>query len=872
MKKIKMFKFLAVLLPIMATSTSYNSVFAIINTTKQEEKTLKNVKQTKQEKEEQLEEIHKINCENLKKNLKLQEKDEQKLLEESIKIFKNFKKEDYEVPDFKLIVYFYCKVPILYYEDIKTGAKIVFTPLDSVLKLTDNPEHFKHNMLDEFTFNAFTLDDKGLVHYLEHCIASDFGINLKKNEKYSSISFDAKTKEDRLALCHSSFNNNIDKKFYKTFFKALRKPKMLENNKTFEIEKRRIIVEMLNAEKEDELNDVKYHNSNSEYFYNYGGATKELEKIKNEDVKKYFKEIIHPSNLLVTRYVELNKEKIKNYLNLFKKEYLQYFNYKEINIPEYKMKKNVEFLKFKTNDDLKYLSYYDEFSNVVKNKYSANICFYNEFVDGRDFLPYKIFSTRICFDESFSKKYIKKIQQFIEKFGYSKIIINSLGCGFNLFGDNKKAFEKEKLKENSKKILDYELKLFEELKKEELEENCFSFEPFNYNKAPNHKNNTKFGFTNPYNLLRSAYSRYHELLQDNFIMYKDPFSQKQVLTKLKNNNELIASKEDLLNQIEKEKPLLIKELKNAKPKSILVYEKIAKKQKDKKYYEKLFNFKKPYFIPLKFTNTKNNDVLEAVAKQFINEKLDYITKENAINYYNPGEAHFLGKYVSLNVSPEEKITKQELKFYYEEFFEIFKNLKITEKEFEIFKKDCKKNINYSYKNSEKNKKFLDDISKEIENYLKNDVKKETESSEKNKTFKITKETKRDDLFKKITKLPELSKSFKDYLNLRNSIAEFALKHNQVEYSSSTHHIPIQDEELLPINKNYVKDLNEYVVKPKFKAFNNFYDLTKKALKEIEKISYKDFMEIFKSLSLVEKEEYEKDRKEQDKIRKKLIER
>ncbi len=849
-------KFLTALISIIIVSSSNGLIFATstrtdVEGTKQNENS--KGEEFKPLTEEEWEKEQKKEYEIWQQNMKVEEKKEKEFLEQNIERYKNFKKEDYEDSNYDLIVYFKNKVPILYYVHKITKTKIVLIFIDNLENLS-----LKDGLLDEYYFKAFTPDDKGLVHFTEHCIVSNIIRNHSLKDENQLSRFNANTKDKSLSVVLNE--RKCSKNFIKNLFMALRSPEMLKKDGIFKLEKERILFEMIEDQKQLELVDSK--KKEKEKFFNYGGDPQEIKKITKEEIIQFFKNTIHPSNLLIIKYVELNKKEIKDYLKILHEEYLSHFNFKEIKIPSFKRKINYDYLKEEYVDDLYGGTVCDSLLNKKESKYWAFINLLDSNYDKEDFKTLKK-NPALTF-ASFKKDGISRIplelDEFVKKLGYEAIIIKNL-AGIYLYGNKKELFKKEALQKAYKKIYNFILEKIKTFTEKDIERNFV--QPFHYNKMRNEKAESfKNFFTNPicYNHRIDNLKKY---LQFSFSMFDDVFS-KELFTITK-DNEIIDSKESNVKKI-KENITSLGGLENKKPFSILVKEQGKPINNTEKHKKLLLEFNKPYYLPIEFKKNSDNVVLNILCKNFlVSGLISKITCEKITSHSCPfATTDFIGSYVAVNSAPTKEYKKKELAYYENKNFEKdLKDLKITKKDFE----DLINKIKEEWKNYDEifksNNEYLNRITKSVDYYLEHGPDEKAEVyDEKKGGFKIDDKTTRNELFIVIVEMPTRFKSLEEKMKLQKAVTDFIKKYGQNEAE--------KEYKSILIDKDFVKELKEKILIPSTKAFYASNEIIKELLKEIDNVKFKDFLETVKSCGLVPKEKFEKDQKIADDFREQTI--
>ncbi len=856
MKSKKMLKFLVTTILVATVTTSNALVFA----TKEKIKTVEVEKVSKDatEKEvytkEEIENKIKEEYENFSENKNIETKKNEELLEILKEIFKNFRIEDYEIKGFKLTVYFKNGVPILYYEHIKTGAKIIIIPINNL-----NPNYVNSNAItDDYIFKAFKPDDSGLVHYLEHCVASDMlKIAREKDVRFSC--FNACTEKDNLFFAVQS--NCSDDSVINSLIKNLRDPAMLKKENIFKIEKSRIINEMeynellFKTNEKNSIDDPLYGKFNS------GGTPEELKKISSDEVIKYFKQIMHPSNLLVTKYLNLNPSNVKKYINFLYEKYLKYYDNKEIFVEPFRKKENFNYKKIETCKIDNVINSKNAMGEVKDYNFKAKITFIDPENEKEKLLHCKLgvlgnFQLLKSFKETLA------LEKFVKNLGYLDVSIISLN-EIVLYGDDEKLFEKEKLIENHNKIFNYVIEKFKNFSDEEIERNVKELSPKPYNAAGEDFEELQELFASPIRIRKDKFLA--RIFKENYIDFNEPFSKNRL--EITENNEIKDSKEYYINKIKKD-IVNLKEFKNKTPSKILVFFRSESKKLDPKLLKDLENWLKEYLVPIKFEGIKNAALLHVVTEFLIYE----ITKEihsRALNYYGPQISPILGTYIAFNNAPNGKIFNNELNFFYKDFRKYLENLKISEQKFKEFKENSKKMIQNNKNDLEYGRKEFKKALRAVNFYLEHgldenaDVYNETKGG-----FKINSKTTRGELYKRAGEWfsiwdPSILSfsSFEEYLNYKKLENEFILKYG---------HLKKLKQKYVLIDKEFVKDLKKYIIEPLEKAISNKEKFEKEIINKMDSVSYEDFVKTLKSCSLVEKETYEKDQKKLDEILRKTL--
>lgn len=853
MKNRKIWKILTVLVS-SAIILNSNLVFATKEITKQiensetaeansnaKEKVLKPLPLTKEERIEKAKEEFKKRIENWERNRKTYYKKREEFLNSNLEKFKNFNKENYEVPHYNLKVYFKDNSPILCYEHEITKTKVVIIPV--------NDEKFEDGDTNYY-FRCFEANDKGLKNFLCESINSSLG-----DEEYK---YYANFSNEDLRLSNPNKKTSEKANFLNDFFSTLKNPDILKNNEEFEKIKKKIIYAKLREEneKKEYRGENKEQTPYEEEHYSLEGTLKEIKNVTREEVEKFFNEKIHPSNLLITKKIEvsLNPEIVKNYLNILHEKYLNNFSYKKIPVTHFKKKKdskNYEEIKFQYSqpflDDLT--------GEEIKCKYSAtygldffdsNFQLKNFYLTHPTFRDLTLESGFFLRSGVFNNNFDKKFYDYVKKLGYIGARVYGLES-ITFFGNEKKLFNEETLKENFNKIIKFILKEIKNFNDEEIEKRLKCMNSL-YLHDENNKYNPRFS---------DEIYRLTWKLADNFINFDDVFS-KQTLN-ISNDNEIKDSNKDLIDDIKKDiNSLNVKDLEKLNCKiCVSMYDKNEKETETKRRpaYDKLV-----YFFPIEFKKNKNNLALEDISKRFLKEKyFDKKMEENNKIFISPETTGFFGSYIFKSYFPSEKTAKETIDFYLKDFEKLISEIKITKKDFEKLKERAKERFEDGINRIKNDEKSLNEYLNEINYYLKHGINKNVKNDDENNKFKITERTTRGDLLPITSSF--LSRKKEEFLEKE--------KFKSIIYSKygKPRNLNGENKEIL-IDKQYVEDLKKYMVDLTVKQFKASYNLAKKLLNEINNLKYEDFVETVKSASVVEKEEYEKDQQILNEIMKK----
>ena len=372
-----------------------------------------NAQQQPSEKEKKEQQIKTIK-EALKKNSSLNEQMQQKVKQ----IFKNFKKENFEVENYNLEVFKKGEAFILVYKHKKTGAQVFFS-------LVLNKEALKQR-IDELIFKAPTKDDKGLIHFLEHCIANPFIEYYNKKLQANAQDLNALTTTKCLSFVSRvgmfGLNEKLEKEYVKKLTKELINPAVFEkDSEIFEVEKKRILNEIKDKKGVScENNEEEFMESNREF--KAVGEIFEVEKAKFKDLKKFYEKYIHPSNcLLIKSVAELNPKTIKNYLNMWHENYFKHFEKKEIKNNNYELKNKDRYLPINLSKDSYFFTSYDE----EKNK--------EQKLNFKAFLTYSLDELNFKQEQFFLINLLRfkdEITNFGKTLGYEKTIVSPMNVFF----------------------------------------------------------------------------------------------------------------------------------------------------------------------------------------------------------------------------------------------------------------------------------------------------------------------------------------------------------------------------------------------------------------------------------------------------------
>ncbi len=820
--------------------------------TKNSEKVLKPL--TNEEKRKKQEEAKKRNEE----IYNLMNKKDKNLFNKNKEIFKNFKKELYEkISNFTLkAVYFKNNVPILLFEHEETKALIIIIPTNSM-----NTKSIYNAPNNKYFFRAFEPNDKGLLAFSQHFIEDGFyedGNDFRRlQEKYKKSNLNVNYSADGLTISTSDYD---EADFLDKFFSQLRKPEILKYDERFEKEKKKILFNRMRREsrnKEYSKEGYEFLKPGEEEYYSSEGVSKEMKNVTRKEIEKFFEEKFHPSNLLLIKHTELNPEKIKKSLEKLHEKYLKHFSFKKVSVVPLKKKKNSTYEEYKYSNKRRYedCSGNEKYFNYIA---SFSIPYFDE-----NFILNKK-NIRALQELNFSRwklldGFAKKLEDYIKNLGYAGGDVYGV-FNIDLYGNEKKLFEKETLKNNFIKIIKFilnEIKNFSDKEIEEILFNSISFRSHGHG-SDDYEDYYFNLFSRPDCFSLNSLS---SVLLKNFVNFNEPFSEE--IFKITNKNEIKEikdSKQDLINKVREEAEKFDVDLLIKTKCYKITFNDYDKGAEEKRISSKEYN-KNNYYLPIEITKNKNNLLLEIMAKKFIVE--DFLTKkmeQNGEIFEEPSAVNFFGSYVGVIYSMTKQRSKKVLDFYLKDFEKSINEVKIPREKFENIKKFLKE----SSKDIKK-RKFLireeigfKEVLNAINYYLKHGLSKSTKSSEKQEKFKINEKTTREDLFGLVSYLGDsVHKNKEDFLELKKLKNIFISKYGKIFKTNG------KDGKIL-IDKQYVEDLKKYIIEPQLKNFNNtkkfFKEMCEEVSNKLENVEFKDFIETVKSAKIVEKEKYEKDQK------------
>lgn len=861
MKNKNILKFLTVLISFIIITNSNNYIFSKVDKSTTLEKNVNEQENFNKDEEikpitkEEWEKEEKEKYEIWQQNMKAYEKNDKEMEKENFKTYKNLNIKKFEHPDYNLKAYRKNGVIYLVYEHKITKTKIVIIPIKNLKNYKVKDGFFTK---DNYYFRAFVPDDSGLVHFAEHCFVTDILDYEANKDKNIRAGFNATTKPFGLIILLTERNAKFD--FTEKLIKELGNPKLLKNDALYERERGRIIYEMTEFEKEKELYDS--YKKSSEKEFNIGGDTKELAKMSKERVRDFFKNTLHPSNLLITKHVpELDYEYILKYLTLLNDKYLSHYEYKEFESPYPKLKKDYYYLKEKYIDNSNGGTIRDLLLNKKECKYWARIDLLNPSYNKDDKkTAWKHPALYMPFGKKDGINKIKlELEEFVKKLGYEGIKMGTL-AGMTLYGNKKELFEKEALEKTYKKINNFAIEKIKTLTEKDIERNLIDPPEYNQIKNENVEDIQPF-FSSP--IFLKTGTHLDALLQQEFLVFNNIFTNEILEITEKNGiNEIIDSKQSLINKYKKDIENLGKFLKDKKPSKILVKEQGKPINGTEKYKNLLKEFNKPFYIPLELKKNKKT-TLEFLAKNYLESFMGEMVLKKVIQDDTPYAFTCVeGSYIAMHSSIDKKYTQEELNYFKNEFRKDLKNQNITEQDFKDLKTRIKKDFEHFNEYVETTEKHLKTAMKSIDYYLKHGLDENAEVyDEKKGGFKIDNKTTRGDLFYEVCCLQIMFKTLEESNNYEKKYSNFIKKYGQKNYEK---YKPIL------IDKNFVKELKEELIIPLIEAFHYRNSRIKEFLKEMDNVKFKDFVETVKSCDLVSKEKYEKDQKIADDFREQNI--
>ena len=729
-------------------------------------------------------------------------------------IFKNFNIKDFEIPGFKLEVYFKLGIPILFYEHEITKAKFIFIPIDGV------DENKLSNFRNVINFSGSFKDNKGITHILEHCLARETYLKLKDEKDLFSMN-SAVTDGKGLSFYYKiSPKTNL---VLNSILNAIKENAVLKNKpKVFEAEKKRVLQEQMVRFNSQYIMETLERLKND--FYWESGFPDEIKTVKLEDVMKRYEEQIHPSNMLSVNYVKLDSNKIKEILNIFKESYLKFYNYKKIDAPIKEIREIPKYRKINKYFDCNMLNFICNNASE-ETKLSKFVCQVDLDVKEKEKSSSLIKNLgKVLITPDVVEKL--GINSFIESLGYLKIEFAGKLDSFELYGNSPELFEEAKLKENCVKILNY----IKEKWKPILE---------------NSNEKVKIMYSH---VLEGFYSEIPEriLSANNNYLNKEE-SLKEYLKNNKNLTQKLEESNEISNADELFK-ILINESTFYFTVFVNCYD--ENKKMDFKYKGQIIP------LPIKVEGKDSKLIETFVARDFIIKNFSKMfVKEDAISYFPLRNLCLKDGFLCETIVFDE-YKDYFIKYIKENYENFIKNFKIIQKEFEELIAEIKKNAILDIEDLKNLEKNVSEILNAVNIYLDG---KEVEN--KAEEFKIVEGMKRKELAEKAKMLNVTSfsgaimfKNFDEYLKYLKQIREFEEKYPSDGLKGE-----------IKIDKIYVKDFKENFLNPNIELINKIKNFTQELLNKIDYVKIEEVEKIIKSSKLVDEKTYEEELKKLSKI-------
>ncbi len=807
-------------------------------------------------------------AEDFKYNIEITKKEDNKVFEQNLGIFENFEKSNYEFEDFDLKIFKKRGVPILVYTHKVTKTIIIFIPIDNVdesLLLTKDIYCSSKTPTDSYFFRATEQNNKGLIHIAEHCLLSN-ETNKKINENYNNVALNAHTSILGFQIDHNSTYSTEE--VVEEVLKMLLNPVVLKDEKIFNIEQRRAMIEIMKLWFEKQKDEIS--SSYNKEHYCFGGIPEQMETVTLDEIKDVYEKYFHPSNLLIIKYIKIdpknpeNLNKIKKFLKNLKNNYLNYFkNFKEINF-----NKNY-FIEQKPFEEIEVSYSPENFKNVnlreknEDNKYFSKINLLNlyELHNGKDPEMLKLnkkFGKAGYLNCNYAKnKRLYEIEDFVKELGYKSIRFKGIFEPLFLYGDDPNVFTEKALRENSKKILNFICSKFEEFNLEDIEMNLLELKPYNYANKNAPENKEKIGLKS--DILNYYGKKLENRLILSFYYTLNPISD--IFFNLTKENEL----EDIsLEDVKKAIPELKKFVNDYEDSIIKVFKHVKIEKPDKEHEEIEENLKRHTFYPIKLKDCNNDPALNFLVSAFLNFKFNEKIYDDAINYNHSSQLGYPKEYLFSVETLTNQIREDVLKYVREILIYYVENIEASEKEFKLFIELIEQYIKKCFMELEDKEKQRNTFLKAINYYLKKGLDEKSDVFDRNKGFEITKRTTRSNMYKAYKNFIDkhiMVKSFEDAVNYFKNNEIFFKKYGQFKFSGLKSFL---------IDKTFIKDLNELLIKPNLKRVEWRTKFFKDFMKRKDELKFSDFKKAIKSVELVEKTKYEKDQKIMDEFDKKIM--
>ena len=805
MKKNNIFKFLSLL--ILAIYLSFSSVV------------MAQPRETKQQTKE------------IEQNIKENEELQRSQIKENLKMFKNFKKEDYILKDFNLTVYYKSGIPILHYVHKKTKANIVVVAVKNKEQLEE--------LEDLLLFKAKRNDDRGFVHYCEHILAGgDYGELMKKYDGLYKIN--ASTTDEGL-----SFTTSANFPHYKEYLKAVAKNLIsadsLFKKEIFEREKKRIFYELRDVETGDSGDLARNYNFDkhvSNRQYNVAGTPEEAKKIGRQEVIEFYKEKIHPSNMLAVKHLILNVKNVKEYLKNLNELYLKHYEYKNCKTTKTKLKDARPYKKINWPYDAKLFKIKEEGKNFKLYDNVARAVYYAQDLNVE---LKKLFCFMIKCDEGTKKiKFVEELNKYVKTLGYDYVKIKGLNdedskFTISLYSNNKEKFKEKTLRENLNKILKFIKEKLKDMNNLELTAVLSPAASSFAEHAITVKGKFDLDAFRYFNFGLIGF-----LVQKSFAFHNEAFSNK--IFNIDENNNLIESRESVIESVKNNLYLYDLLIKNG-PKYIDYF--VADKKI--RYADKFELDFLPYNIPIKIKNYNNNKALFYLTSVFMSRYFsDCLGAGNSLTHSSFGPAKYYGGPVSNSQACSES-RDAVFKYINKNFDNIIKNFKLTRKEFDHVKQENKNMFVKFLSECRLGVKQFESFKKDIEMFLE---------GKENKKPLITNKLKVIDFIELYLRRvengffvnPGLYDSLKDYINRKNKNSKLKREFYK-KYS---------DEQ--KINKNIVRDYFSSHVEPDYLKLKKSLKFYEQIVREVDSVKYEDVLEVIKSSYLVKDKELEEVKK------------
>ena len=450
-----------------------------------------------------------------------------------------------------------------------------------------------------------------------------------------------------------------------------------------------------------------------------------------------------------------------------------------------------------------------------------------------------------------------EVEDFVKKLGYKSIRYDGLFKPLILYGDDPKIFTEKTLRKNSKKILNFICSKFEEFSLDDIKINSPQFTPYNYVNKNAPENKEKFG-------LKSDILNYNGMKLDDVLKYSFYFTLNPVsdmFFELTKDNEI---KDIYPEDVKKTIPKFKKLINDCENLIIKVFKQVKIKKPDKKHEKIEENLKRRTYYPIKLKKSNNNPILNYLVSVFLNGKFNEKVYDDAINYYPSSVLGYPKDYLCSTDTLTENIREDILKYARKKLFPYVKKIKFTKSEFKTFVKDLKKYVKDFLIEVKDKEKTRNAFLKAINYYLEKGLDEKADVFDRNKGFEITKRTTRREIYnayEDFIRKGGICNTFEDAVNYFENNEIFFKKYGQFKFS---------DLKIFLIDKEFIKDLNELLIKPNLKRLKFSIKYFKKFMREVDKIKFSDFKKAVKSVELVEKTKNEKDQKIMDEFDKRIM--